>query len=163
MPDHLLRVPLTVRVAAVTDLPGLGWTGGPGHVAALTDALQQTDLGHAALLVIGLPTGALVAVGGVDYRVGPVNDGSAGVLWMLDVHPAWQSLGVGTLLVRALEDRIRARGLGRARLGVEHDNPRAARLYRRLGYAEIGSALDAWPAAEGQSYVTVCAILEHRL
>jgi len=38
--------------------------------------------------------------------------------------------------VLAAEDRIRARGLAHAELGVEVENPRARTLYERLGYIE---------------------------
>ena len=158
-----LSVQLTVRDVTTADLPQLEWTGGPAHRDALVEAMQLRSTGVVDFLVIELASGRLIAAGGIDFRRSPINDGSAGVLWMLDVHPAWQSLGVGTTLIRGLEDRVRARGRSLARLGVEHDNPRAARLYRRLGYAEIGSALDDWPAGEGQRYVTVCAVLERSL
>ena len=36
-------------------------------------------------------------------------------------------------------------------------------LYRRLGYREVGSTLDAWPVAGGKTYVTVCTIMERPL
>jgi ribosomal protein S18 acetylase RimI-like enzyme len=102
-----------------------------------------------------LPNGRLVAAGGADLR--PV--AGAGVLWQLVVHPLVQGLGLGTALVRALEERLRARGLEQARLSVEHDNPEAARLYRRLGYRELGSAVESWPVAGGRRYVTVTSVL----
>jgi ribosomal protein S18 acetylase RimI-like enzyme len=79
------------------------------------------------------------------------------------VHELFQGMGVGTSLIRALEQRIVDRGLRSARLAVEHDNPRAAALYRRLGYRELGSSLDTWPIAGGRTFVTVCALLEHDL
>jgi ribosomal protein S18 acetylase RimI-like enzyme len=72
-----------------------------------------------------------VALGGVDYTLTP----GAGTLWRLAVHGALQSCGIGTLLIEAAEQRIRARGLHRAELGVEECNPRARALYERLGYA----------------------------
>jgi len=57
----------------------------------------------------------------------------AGTLWQLTVHPALRSCGIGTILIRAAEQRIRARGLCRAELGVEELNQRARALYERLG------------------------------
>lgn len=56
----------------------------------------------------------------------------------LAVAPAWQGHGVGTALVTAAEHRIRQRGYIRAGIGVGEDNPRAARLYGRLGYVDTG-------------------------
>lgn len=86
------------------------------------------------------PSGVPVAIGGVDYQVIP----GAGNLWQLAVHPAPQSCGIGTVLIRAAEQRIRVRGLDRAELGVEESNPRARKLYERLGYAAHGREPDAW-------------------
>jgi ribosomal protein S18 acetylase RimI-like enzyme len=82
---------------------------------------------------------------------------------MLSVHEVLQGLGIGTGLIRALERRTVLATRGRARINVEHDNPRARTLYRRLGYREVGSTLDAWPVAGGKTYVTVCTILERDL
>ncbi|MBM2615962.1 GNAT family N-acetyltransferase [Actinoplanes sp. LDG1-06] len=45
---------------------------------------------------------------------------------------------VGTALIRTAEDLALERGIGRLGLGVDDTNPRAAALYRRLGYAETG-------------------------
>src|SRR5262245_22856623 len=42
--------------------------------------------------------------------------------------------GIGTLLIQAMEDRIRDRGLSRAELGVDERVPRPQALYERLGY-----------------------------
>ena len=58
-------------------------------------------------------------------------------MWQLAVLPALQSRGLGTLLIRAAEQRIRNRGLRRAELAVEESNPRARALYERLGYASL--------------------------
>jgi ribosomal protein S18 acetylase RimI-like enzyme len=73
----------------------------------------------------GLP----VAIGGIDYAT----FAGAGEIMQLSVRPALQSCGIGTILILAAEQRIRARGLRRAELGVEESNPRARALYERLG------------------------------
>ena len=67
-----------------------------------------------------------------------------GLVWALRVLPALQGLGVGTRLMRAAEDVIRASGLPVAELGVAKDNPRAQRLYERLGYVVVADAIDHW-------------------
>ena len=79
---------------------------------------------------------------------------------MLSVHETFQGLGIGTLLIRNLEERVRERGVRAVRLTVEHDNPRAAALYRRLGYREVGDAIETWPVTGDRTYVTVCTVLE---
>lgn len=147
-----IELALSVRDVSFEDLVDLDWSGGPSHVDALADALQRSYNDETALIMIGTPNGNSIAVGGVDFTRRP----GGGELWMLSVRGGWQSLGIGSLLITALEDRVRDRGLPRATLSVEHDNPRAEALYRRLGYVRTGSELDGWPIGPGQSYVTVC-------
>lgn len=159
MDTSTLQVPVTVRDLEPDDLAGLDWSGGSEHIRALSDALQLRYTGKAELVVIVTRNGQSVAVGAVDYR----KRADSGTLWMLSVHDSWQSLGLGTTLIGALEDRIRGRGLARAMLGVEHDNPRAAALYRRLGYAETGMELDGWDIGDSRRYVTVCHLMARTL
>lgn len=150
---------LTVRDFQLSDLTDLDWSGGPAHQAAVAAAVQASLVGDVALVAAALPNGRLVAMGAVDFR--PRDD--AGEIWMLSVDEAWQSMGLGSSLVDALESRVRGRGRSVATLGVELDNPRAAALYRRLGYRQTGSALDSWPLDDGTTYVTVVRVMERRL
>jgi ribosomal protein S18 acetylase RimI-like enzyme len=60
----------------------------------------------------------------------------------LSVPEALRGQGIGTALLRAAEDLVRARGLRRVALGVGDDNPDAAKLYLRLGYGETGVRFD---------------------
>jgi ribosomal protein S18 acetylase RimI-like enzyme len=92
-------------------------------------------LGEVEYLAACPPSGLPVGLGGIDYAKTP----DAGTIWMLTVHPSLQSCGIGTVLIRAAEQRIRARGLHRAELGVEDGNLRARSPYERLGYAAYGS------------------------
>ncbi len=56
----------------------------------------------------------------------------------LQVHPAQRGRGVGTALMESVEKRVRARGFRWIGIGSADDNPRAAMLYARLGYADTG-------------------------
>lgn len=154
-----MKLKITVRRLEPADLPDLEWSGGAEHLRAVADALQASYAGDTAMLVIELANGRLVALGGIDFRGAP----ETGVLWMLAVQERLQGLGLGTRLIAALEAEALARGRRQARLTVEHDNPRAANLYRRLGYAERGSALESWPVADGRTYVTVGLVFERSL
>jgi ribosomal protein S18 acetylase RimI-like enzyme len=104
-----------------------------------------------------------VAIGGIDYVLNP----GAGTLWQLAVHGALQSCGIGTLFIRAAERRIRRRGLHRAELRVEENNPRARAFYERLGYIAYGRKPDAWDeeALDGSvtRYETVCTLMRKEL
>jgi ribosomal protein S18 acetylase RimI-like enzyme len=82
---------------------------------------------------------------------------------MIAVHDTLQSLGIGTALIDALERRAEDAGCVRARMSVEHDNPRALALYRRLGYADVGSEVESWPVTGDRTYVTVSTVVERAL
>ncbi|MFD7746897.1 GNAT family N-acetyltransferase [Streptomyces sp. NPDC059698] len=57
----------------------------------------------------------------------------------LGIHPPeLRSRGIGTALVRAVEERGRAAGHALIGLGVDDANHRAAALYLRIGYRETG-------------------------
>lgn len=77
--------------------------------------------------------------------------------------PTLQSCGLGTLLIRAAEQRIRHRGLRRAELAVEKDNPRARAPYERLGYAAYGREPQAWdvegPDGSIRRHETMCVLM----
>jgi ribosomal protein S18 acetylase RimI-like enzyme len=129
-------ISLTVRDLTVDDLPSCAWSGSANHLTSIARALERARRGEVDYLAICPPSGLPVALGGIDYAESP----GAGTLWQLVVHGALQSCGIGTILLRAAEQRILARGLHRAELGVEESNPRARALYDRVGYVAYGRA-----------------------
>lgn len=119
--------------------------------------------GEVDYLAVCTPADLPVAIGGIDYQVSE----GAGTLWQFAVLPALQSCGLGTLLVRAAEQRVRDRGLHRAELAVEEDNPRARALYERLGYVAYGREADAWdeegPDGTIRRHETMCLLMRKDL
>lgn len=109
----------------------------PGEHRRALERARRADVDY---LAVCPPSGLPVALGRIDYTKSP----GAGTLWQLAVHGAMQSCGIGTILIHAAEQRIRARGLHRAELGVEECNPRARALYGRLGYLAYGREPDSW-------------------
>ncbi|WP_231642219.1 N-acetyltransferase [Nocardia sp. NRRL S-836] len=139
------------------------WSGSALHLTQVARELERAQDGMVDYLAVCPPSDIPVAIGGVDYQVNP----GAGTLWQLAVHPSLQSCGIGTLLIQAAEQRILARGLRRAELGVEERNPRARALYERLGYVAHDRKPDAWDA-EGpdgvvRRYETVCTVMRRWL
>ncbi|MCX5141299.1 MULTISPECIES: N-acetyltransferase [unclassified Streptomyces] len=156
-------VPVLVRDLVPADLPSCAWSGTPLHLAHVAHELERAAAGEVDYLAVCTPADLPVAIGGVDYRVAA----GAGTLWQLGVLPALQSCGLGTVLIRAAEDRIRSRGLRRAELGVEESNPRARALYERLGYEAYGSEPDSWdveaPDGSLRRYETMCTLMRKDL
>ncbi|MBP3965717.1 MULTISPECIES: GNAT family N-acetyltransferase [Paenibacillus] len=56
---------------------------------------------------------------------------------MLVVHPQHRGKQIGTLLISKAETAAKEKGCSYARLFVDHGNPKAQRLYSRLGYQTI--------------------------
>ena len=100
-------------------------------------------------VAVRAPGGEPIAKGAVDYT----DPRSPGKLWQVATHPALQSLGIGSALIVALEDRIRRRGLTSAWLAVEVSNSRARALYARLGYKPFAAMTDGWDAQRDNSSV----------
>ncbi|MFJ8435867.1 GNAT family N-acetyltransferase [Kitasatospora sp. NPDC094019] len=158
-----IRLHLSVRDLTDADVPSCGWAGSAKHVRELVHQIRRAEAGEIDYLAVCTPTGLPVAVGGVDYTVKP----AAGTLWQLGVHPALRSCGIGTLLIRSAEQRIVDRGLARAELGVEANNPRACSLYERLGYRAFGSELASWDVEDEDGslrrHETLCTLMRKEL
>jgi [ribosomal protein S18]-alanine N-acetyltransferase len=70
-----------------------------------------------------------------------VQDGSTAHVITIDVDTAARRLGVGSLLLRAAEDRLRAEGSRAVGLETAVDNVAALSFYKRHGY----SVIRTWP------------------
>lgn len=82
---------------------------------------------------------SLVACEPEDVVIGFVigyTSGRGGAVYTLDVHPAHRNKGVGTKLIRALEEELRAQGARAIRLEAALENPEAMELYQKAGYRE---------------------------
>jgi ribosomal protein S18 acetylase RimI-like enzyme len=95
----------------------------------------------------GIPVGRC----GLDF----VRQPGRADIWAAHVEPDHQSQGVGTALLQHLEAVARQRGFGRLQLGVGKENPRAQRLYERLGYAVCGEEVARWRYPDGERLVEV--------
>ena len=136
-------------------LAEISWSGDRLHLTNVAGQLERVAAGQVeyyAVFVDGRP----VAKAGVDFAA---EDGAATV-WQVATHPDFEGQGLATALMRHAEERARARGVRRMRLGVEVENVRAHELYKRLDYFAIGESVDEWEAeaADGSAcmYHAVC-------
>ncbi|MFI6107612.1 GNAT family N-acetyltransferase [Streptomyces sp. NPDC051310] len=161
--DTTVTMRVSVRDLLPRDLPACTWAGSATHLRHVGRELARAAMGEMDYLAVCTPVDVPVAIGGIDYQVSE----EAGTLWQLAVLPALQSCGLGTLLVRAAERRIRDRGLSRAELAVEEDNVRARALYERLGYVAHGREPDAWdeegPDGSIHRHETMCVLMRKGL
>lgn len=151
---------LTIRDLCVTDLPGMSWAG-EFHMKQVEAAMAKNT--SKDFLAVFLSNGRSVGKGEIDYEQQP----GAGQIGSLTVREDMQSLGIGSALITAAEQRIRERGLSRAELDVEEDNPRARSLYERLGYVAYGRTPDSWdqqaPDGTIYRYETTCTLMRKDL
>ncbi len=118
------------------------------HLAAQAERLCVVLVAEVGGRAVG--TGMLRS----EPRDGVVRErlGSMPEISNLQVHPDEQGHGHGTALVEAACAHAAADGHRRVGIGVGQDNPGAARLYLRLGFAETGLAYAdhyVWTDAEG--------------
>lgn len=116
--------------------------------AATMDARDPAAKGYALGALARQQAGAtdffVAEVAGLIVGSGELTTTEPAELKSLWVEPSARSRGVGSAIVRAAEKLVVERGIvgpdGRWRLvmGVGVDNPRAAALYERLGYARTG-------------------------
>ncbi|HEX2130330.1 MAG TPA: GNAT family N-acetyltransferase [Actinophytocola sp.] len=84
------------------------------------------------------------------------------LLTHLEVHADHRARGMGSALIEAAERELVRRGHAAVALAVEVTNDRAARLYRRLGYADWDQPpirCYSLTDGNGQREVEICRIL----
>lgn len=122
------------------DLPGIEWSGSPLHLEYVRAALRRVPTGEVEYLCVRAPNGEIVSKGGINYSWLP----GTGMLYQFATRENLMSLGIGTQLIRAAENRIKKRGLTKASLRVELANMRARALYERLGYRAVREVTSEW-------------------
>ena len=121
---------VTVRPCEERDLGHFGAFGSERHVEYCRNEFTRSSVAM------------LVAVSPDNLPVGKIHvhfEHREGAVWLeaAAVARSWQGQGIGTSLVGAAEALAAERGFGAVELGVEDSNPRARRLYERLGYRSV--------------------------
>ncbi len=135
----------------------IAWSGSRSHLENVAEQLLRARKGEVVYLVIRADRRA-VSKGGIDFT----KEAGAGTVWQLATHTDLEGLGLATRLIAELEQHALDRGISRLRLGVEVDNPRAKRLYERLGYRTIGESDASWDAedADGTRFLYSTKLIE---
>ena len=170
MADRLAPDRLAIRPAVETDLAGLEWDGEyRRYRPVFRRAFEEMQQGRRILLVA---TAGGAIVGQVFIQLWSAEtqyaDGiSRGYLYALRVRPGWQKQGLGTQLIAAAEEALRARGYRTAVIAAGKDNSGALRLYERLGYGIIAEDPGVWyfhdVNGQQQSVEEPCWVMEKSL
>jgi ribosomal protein S18 acetylase RimI-like enzyme len=128
-------VPLEVeiRAATETDLPNLEWYGLYSLHRQIMDTAFEAQGRGEVLMLLAVANGFPIGQAWIDF-VARADEPQVALIWAVRVFPFLTGGGIGRLLLGAAEAAIRDRGRTTAEIGVEKDNPRARRLYERLGY-----------------------------
>ena len=132
-----LDLELKIRQCARQDLPQLEWFGlYTDHRQLIEEAFRRQQGGEVIMLVADLD-GFPVGQAWLDLRARATD--SVGVIWALRVFPLLRNHGIGTRLLIAAERLLFERSYRWVELTVDQQEPRARRLYERLGYRSAGS------------------------
>jgi GNAT superfamily N-acetyltransferase len=145
-------------------------TGSLGQRPYFTDRIERQLDGRGVLLTAWHEDGP---VGDVYLWLEPAEEPEirlflpdTPLLTHLEIRADRRARGMGTALIQAAERELAARGYRAVALAVELHNLRAARLYRRLGYADWDHPpvrCYSLTDGNGQRAVEICRILVKRL
>jgi len=126
-----------IRPCRIDDLPTLEWFGLFSHQRELLrNQFERHQRGESIMLVAEVNG---VASGQAWIDLARQNVDSTAVIWAIRVFPTLQRKGIGSRLITAAEEILRARGFEFAELSVDESNESARRLYERLGYSLVES------------------------
>jgi GNAT superfamily N-acetyltransferase len=144
-------VPLQAEIRPCTkdDLPNLEWYGLFSlHRRLIEQAYERQTRGE-VLMLLAVANGFPIGQAWIDFAARP-EEPDVAVIWAVRVYPFLQGGGIGARLLAAAERAIVGRGCTTAEIGVEKDNPRARRLYERVGYVPHRELLESFTYADWQ-------------
>ena len=130
-----------VRPCVESDLDRFPALGSDRHVAWCRECFARNDV---VILVAAAGDGRIA--GKLHVEFGDTAEGVAQVV-AASVAPELQGRGIGTRLMEAAERLACEAGRTSLELGVEDSNPRARRLYERLGYVAVREGEFAYAGA----------------
>jgi ribosomal protein S18 acetylase RimI-like enzyme len=137
-----------IRTATRYDLPTLEWNGELKHFRRLfANTYQRVEQGEAVIWIAELPDAELIGQLFLSLRSGrpELSDGvTRGYIYGVRVRVEYRNRGIGTQLILAAETELSERGFIYATLNVGRENPKAQRLYERLGYRVIAPESGHW-------------------
>ena len=133
-----LELEVGIRQCVRHDLAQLEWFGlYTEHRQLIEDAFRRQQAGEAVMLLADLDG---FPVGQAWLDLSAQAGDSVGVIWAVRVFPLLRNHGIGTRLMVAAERLLFQKGYRWSELTVDKHEPRARRLYERLGYRSMGSS-----------------------
>jgi ribosomal protein S18 acetylase RimI-like enzyme len=161
---------IIIRPIREAELLALEWEGTYTHYRRVFRQTYEDVVRGQRVMLVAVAGGRLVGqlfiqLSSTETRYA---DGySRAYLYALRVRPEWQGQGLGTRLIAAAEEALRARGFTVAVIAAGKDNPGAQRLYQRLGYKTFADDPGVWYFQDvngvQQSIEEPCWVMEKRL
>ena len=143
------NLPLTLRPLCAGDLDRIFNARSRPFGEAWLEQQARAEVYVAVAELDGVPVGRV----GLDFTRNPGE--ATAYLWSAHVEPGFQSRGIGTALFLHLEQVALQRGFNVIQLDVDKENPRARRLYERLGYVVCSEGIVRWSYRDGDRVVEV--------
>jgi ribosomal protein S18 acetylase RimI-like enzyme len=145
-PSDLAKV--SIRRMTREDLPALEWNGEFKHFRNVYKSVyHRMQQGGADAWVAESAQGEIIGQVFLQYmsdRPELADGWNRAYLYSFRIKPLYRSLGLGTRMLRVLEDALIARHYHHVTLNVARDNPDAIRLYKRQGFQIIAEEPGIW-------------------
>lgn len=137
-----------IRSMVESDLPALEWEGEYTHFRNVY-AQNFRSMQNGNLLIWVVEDDKSLLVGQVFILLLSQNKEIAdgihrAYLFSFRIKPAYRNQGLGSAVIRFVEEDLKNRGFSSIRLNVARNNIKARRLYERSGYRVIGSDPGVW-------------------
>ena len=148
------------RANAETDFMARGASDSPADEALVAGIIADQLDDDGALEVAAWVDSRMIACGGIGRVAGAYprkrHRAQLGVAVLRD----YWGLGLGAAILRALIDAAPGMGYSQIELSVVSENARAHRLYRRLGFREMGRVPNALRLDDGRRLDEIMMVLE---
>jgi ribosomal protein S18 acetylase RimI-like enzyme len=151
-----LNIEITLRLATQSDLPKLEWYGQYTHFRAVyRRTFQEMEHGNRLMILADcqdFPIGQVfVQLRSREKRV--AQDQQRAYLYSLRVMEMFRGCGIGTQLVQEAEAMVSAMGYTWTTIAAAKTNPKARRLYERMGYVIFAEDAGEWSYTDHRGIV----------
>lgn len=141
--DHVV-----IRQLRKEDLPALEWEGEFRHFHNLyAETYARMIKGLTVMWVAELPQHGIIGQVFIQFvcdRPELADGWQRAYLFSFRIRPQYRSMGLGSRMVKVIEDFLLEKRYSRMTLNVGKDNPDAIRLYKHLGFQVVGEEPGVW-------------------
>jgi ribosomal protein S18 acetylase RimI-like enzyme len=146
--ENYLQAYIRMRSATDADLPALEWNGEYRHFRQLYhEIFHSARQGEALLWVAELPSSGVIGqlfVQLASTRKELADGVTRAYIYGFRIQPAYRRKGIGSFMLRYVEEDLEKRGFQCVCLNVTKENVDARRLYERCGYAIVAVEAGYW-------------------